>query len=100
MRFDQKIQLVTEGEKVFDPSTGNNITAEPTYIGVWANVTDMTEDTQAFLFGGLKQGAKTIRLQGHVMRRFDYVQIGDTKYNVRSQRVLRRFTVLKVSERQ
>ena len=100
MRYDKQIMLVTNGTDIFNPTTGDYETTDPTYTNKWANVTDMSQDTQTFLFGGLKEGAYTVRLQGHVMQKFDHIRMDGKDYNIRSQRVLRRFTVLKVSEKQ
>lgn len=99
MRFDQKIKLVKEGTPIYNPQTGNYDSTEGTEQKLWVNVSDMTEERMSFLFGGLKQGAYTIRLQGQVLRKFDYVEMNGKKYNVNQQRVLRRFTTLQVSER-
>lgn len=99
MRFDKKIGLVKETTGGFNPETGDYDDGTKVVDDYWASVTDMNDERMNFLYGELRKGAYVIRLQGHILRKFDYVQMNGKKYQVDNQRVLRRLTTLQVSEK-
>lgn len=63
-----------------------------------ASVTDTGTDTMNLVYGAIKQGSKTVRLQMHYKKTFDRIRIGDTLYKVDFERKLRTKHVLVVSE--
>lgn len=97
MRFDTPIYFQTI-KMEYDASTGNytdNIVAmEMRY----AAVTDSTTEMLSLVYGGLKQGSKTIRLQNHYTKPFDRIKIGEKFYHVDKSRSLRQKQILIVSE--
>lgn len=98
MRFDTPIyfQKITPGE--YDASTGNygeDIVAE---VKCYAAVTNSTRDTMNLIYGGIKQGSLTIRLQNHYTEPFDRIKIGNKVYRVDSERILRVKNTFVVSE--
>lgn len=63
-----------------------------------ASVTDTGTDTMNLVYGAIKQGSKTVRLQMHYKKTFDRIRIGNTLYRVDFERKLRAKHVLVVSE--
>lgn len=98
MRFDTPIyfQCITPGE--YDASTGDygedTIAEELRY----ASVTDTGDETLRLVYGELKQGSKTIRLQMQYTKAFDRVRIGEKVYSVDKVRNLRTKQTFVVSE--
>lgn len=63
-----------------------------------ASVTDTGTDTMNLVYGAIKQGSKTVRLQMHYKKTFDRIRISDTLYKVDFERKLRTKHVFVVSE--
>lgn len=99
MRYDKRIYFVKEGEGEYDYSTGNYVTTESIKHEVWANVSDMGTQRQTLIFGALKQGALTIRIQNKYEQPFDYIEVDGQPYNVASTRTFRHDQAFEVSER-
>ena len=99
MRYDQRIYFVKEGEDEYDYTTGDYSAGEPTKDEVWANVSDMGTQRQTLIFGALKQGALTIRIQNKYEQPFDYIEVDGQPYNVASTRTFRHDQAFEVSER-
>lgn len=98
MRFDTPIffQSVTQGK--YDSSTGNY---EPDTVEeeqCWASVTDSRTETVKMLYGEMKQGCLTVRLQNVYRKPFDKIRIGDKLYRVDFTRILRTKHIFVVSE--
>lgn len=98
MRCDTEVffQSILLGE--YDESTGDY--KEDTVLEEkrHASVTDTGTDTINLVYGAIKQGSKTVRLQMHYKKTFDRIRIGDTLYKVDFERKLRTKHVLVVSE--
>ena len=98
MRYDQRVYFVKEGEDEYDYSTGNYVTTEPIKHEAWANVSDTGTERMQLIYGALKQGAITVRIVGKYDKEFDYIQVGDTKYNVDAFRTFRNDQSFNLSE--
>ena len=98
MRFDTSIyfQRITPGE--YDAITGNYSENAVIEDQRYADITDTGTDIMHLLYGGLKQGSLTIRLQAPYNLPFDHIRIGSKIYNVDRSRMLRSKQVLFVSE--
>lgn len=98
MRCDTEIffQSITHGE--YDEATGDyeddTISEEKRH----ASVTDTGTDTMNLVYGSIKQGSKTVRLQMHYKKPFDRIRIGNALYRVDFERKLRTKHVFVVSE--
>ena len=99
MRYSTPIYFVKEGEDEYDYATGDYVATEPIKHEAWANVSDMGTQRQTLVFGALKQGALTIRIQNKYEQPFDYIEVGGQPYNVASTRTFRRDQAFEVSER-
>lgn len=98
MRFDTPIyfQRVTPGE--YDAVTGNYGDDTIVESQRYADITDTGADTLNLVYGGLKQGSLTIRLQAAYTEPFDHIRIGTKTYNVDRVRKLRSKQTFIVSE--
>ncbi len=98
MRFDTPIYFERIQPGKYDASTGNygeDIKAEEMRL---AAVTDTGTEAMTLVYGSLKQGSKTIRLQNHYTQPFDSIRIGEKHYRVDKKRNLRVKQTFIVSE--
>lgn len=98
MRFDKPIYFVkiTKGE--FDPESGNHFPDTSVETKRFASVTDSGVETMNLIYGAIRQGVKTIRLQAPYTVEYDCIRIGSKIYRVDFRRDLRLKQVLVVSE--
>lgn len=98
MRYDVPIffQRVTAGE--YDASTGDYgadaIVEEKRY----ASVTNPGTETLKLVYGDIKQGCLTVRLQMPYENPFDRIRIGEKVYRVDFKRLLRTKQTFVISE--
>ncbi len=97
MRATDTVYFVVKGEEVYDDDTGNYTSTEPVKTAVSALVTDTGTERMNLLYGGVKQKAKTIRLNTHYKEKFDYIEIDDGKYQVDMARKYRHKMTIEVS---
>ena len=98
MRYDQRIYFVKEGEDEYDYDTGDYVTTEPVKHEAWANVSDTGTERMQLIYGALKQGAITVRIVGKYDKEFDYIQVGDKRYNVDAFKTFRNDQSFNLSE--
>lgn len=98
MRFDTPIYLQSIVSGAYDPATGDYGADTVKEVKMYASVTDSGADTLNLVYGGIKQGSKTIRLQGHLNAPFDCIRIGRKVYRIDMSRQLRTKQTLVVSE--
>ena len=98
MRYATPIYCVKEGEDEYDYSTGDYVTTEPIKEEVWANVSDTGTERMQFIYGNLKQGAITVRIQGKYEEAFDYIEVDGKEYNVDAFRTFRNDQAFNLSE--
>lgn len=96
MRFDKEV-FFESVQSVFDENTGN-YTDSVTEVKQYASVTDSGTQTMLLVYGKIKQGSLTIRLQNHFNEPFDRIRIGKKHYSVDMMRTLCRMQVFIVSE--
>lgn len=82
MRYNTPVyfQSIRAGE--YDPNRGNYGADTITEVLRRASVTDTGTDTLKLIYGSIKQGSKTIRLQRPYKEPFDRIRIGDKLYHV------------------
>lgn len=101
MRCDTKVYFVTDGEKTLADdhnaeNFGDYVTAEPAEVGRVADVTDTQTKTQMLVYGAIREGSKTVRLNEQYLEPFDHIRIvdrdtgGSAIYDVDAKRILRR----------
>lgn len=99
MRFDTPIWFVREGEEKYNPKTGDYDSEEdPQKELELASVNDTKTETMVLLYGKIRQGSLTVRIQGQHSNPFDYMEINGKKYGVDQVRQLRTKTTYFVSE--
>ena len=98
MRFDTPVyfQRITKGE--YDASTGNYSDDIVEETLRYADVTDTGTQSLMLIYGTIKQGSLTVRLQNHYHEPFDRLRIGSAFYKVDSSKRLRMKHILIVSE--
>ena len=98
MRYDTPVyfQTVTKGE--YNAETGNYAEETVTEDKFFASVTDSRAETLNIVYGELKQGSFTVRLQNIYRKPFTYIRIGEKRYRVDFSRKLRLKHIFVVSE--
>lgn len=104
MRCDTQIYFVTDGKRelVTDPASenyGGYTTSATTAVGRLADVTDTQATTQQLVYGKLREGSVTVRLNGQYLEPFDHIRIGSVLYDVDAKRHLRHRSVFICHER-
>lgn len=98
MRFDTPIYFQTVKKGEYDPDTGNYAEDTVTEDKAFASVTDSRAETLKLVYGTIKQGCYTIRLQNIYGKPFAYIRIGEKQYRVDYSRKLRLKHIFVVSE--
>lgn len=98
MRADTPVFFIQEGEEIYDEATGDYEKSEPVEHEVYANVTETGVERMNLLYGELKQGSKTIRLNHKFALEFDTIRIGDDEYQVDFIRNYRKKMTVEVSK--
>lgn len=98
MRYDTEVffQRIKQGE--YDPTTGDYAPDTVEEVKRYASVTDSGADTINIVYGEIRQGIKTVRLQNHYTEPFDRVRIGNKAYRVDFSKAYRTKHTLVVSE--
>lgn len=97
MRFDTPVFFQTIKSE-FDASTGDYTDTVVSEVKRYASVTDTGIETLNLIYGEIKQGVKTVRLQNYYDKPFDRVRIGKKVYRVDRARPLRLKYTLILSE--
>lgn len=96
MRYDTPIYLQTVKPGEYNENTGDyndDVIAE---VKKYADITDSGVETLKLIYGELKQGSLTIRLQQPYKQAFNRIRIGDNLYNVDFARRQKVFVVSEV----
>lgn len=98
MRFDTPVyfQRITPG--AYDAATGNYGADVIVEEKRFASITNTGEETLNLVYGELRQGVVTVRLQNHYSEPFDRLRIGDKVYRCDRARPLRLKYTLVCSE--
>ena len=97
MRFDTPIYF-QRMKRAYDATTGNYSHEQPEEVKRYASITNTGTDTLNLVYGELKQGSLTIRLQMPYTEPFDRIRIGNKHYRVDRERLLRTKHTFVVSE--
>lgn len=98
MRFDTPVFFQSVEQGKYNSSTGDYEPATVTEDKCWACVTDAKTETIKMVYGEIKQGCLTVRLQNTYRKPFDRIKIGDKLYRVDFSRILRTKQIFVVSE--
>lgn len=97
MRFDTPVYF-QRIKSEYIAETGNYSNTTATEEVRYASVTNAGEETLRLVYGELKQGCLTIRLQNAYNKPFDRIRIGDRYYKADRVRNLRTKQTFIVSE--
>lgn len=98
MRYDTPIYFQTVKKGEYDPETGNYAEDTVAEDKVFASVTDSRAETLNLVYGEIKQGCFTVRLQNIYRKPFDRIRIGEKFYRVDFSRKLRLKHIFVISE--
>lgn len=98
MRFDTPVFFQSRKKGEYNPDTGNYAEDTVTEDEVSASVTHSTTETLKLVYGTIKQGSYTVRLQNIYSKPFDCIRIGEKLYRVDFSRKLRLKHTFVVSE--
>jgi hypothetical protein len=97
MRFDTPVYF-QRIESKYDATTGNYEAGIPSEVMRYAAITNTGDETLCLIYGELKQGCLTIRLQMAYTEPFDRIRIGEKFYKVDKVRQLRTKQTFIISE--
>ena len=97
MRYDTPVYFQTIKSE-YDYSTGNYGISYLNEVMRYGSVTNSSEYVLNLVYGELKQGSLTVRLQNHFDEPFDRIRIGNKIYRVDSTRPLRFKQTFVISE--
>lgn len=97
MRTSDTVYFVVKGAEEYDELTGNYEESKPDKTAVPALVTDTGTERMNLLYGGIKQHAKTVRLNAKYTEPFDHVEIGGKDFQVDMIREYRHKMTVEVS---
>ena len=97
MRADTLVTFVQEGKDQFDPNTGNYISEPSVETEIYCLVTDTGDERMNLLYGGIKQRAKTVRLNAQYNELVDYLIIDGESYQIDRKRAYRHKMTYEVS---
>lgn len=97
MRADTLVTFVKEGDDQFDPTTGNYISEPSVETEIYCLVTDTGDERMNLLYGGIKQRAKTVRLNAQYNEPVDHLIIDGQSYQIDRKRAYRHKMTYEVS---
>lgn len=98
MRFDIPIYLQNVHPGAYNPETGNHEQETVTETKRYASVTNAGTETLNLVYGELRQGCLTVRVQAKYSEACDRIRIGNKVYRIDFRRKLRNFQVYVISE--
>lgn len=96
MRYNTPIYFQTVKSGELNPTTHNYEADTITEVKRYADVTDAGTETLNLIYGTIKQGVKTVRLQQPYKEPFDNIRIGEKRYKVDFSRYLKAFVISEV----
>src|SRR5699024_7485279 len=97
MRADKLITFVTHGKEEYDDNTGDYVVTDDILSDVYAYVTYTGTERMAALYGGIRQYAKTIRVNEVIDGAFKHILNDGKKYKSDRRKIYRHKSVLEVS---
>lgn len=98
MRFDTPVYFQHIKSGAYNANTGDYDPDSVVEEQRAASVTNTGANTLNLVYGEIKQGSLTVRLQAHYTEPFDRIRIGDKVYRVDMERRLRTKHTFVVSE--
>lgn len=98
MRFDTLVFFQSCKKGDYDPDTGNYKPDTVEETPCWASVSETRVDTLNLIYGEIKQGCYTVRLQNTYRKPFSRIRIGEKLYKVDYSRKMRTKQIFVVSE--
>ena len=98
MRFDTPIYFRSTQKGAYNAETGDYEPATLTEDKRYADITCTGVNTLKLVYGDIRQGSLTVRMQNFYDKPFESIRIGDTIYKVDTMRKMRNKQSFVVSE--
>ena len=98
MRYNTPVFFQRTTQGAYDTSSGDYAAGELVETKRFADVTDSGVETLNLIYGELRQGVKTVRLQRPYTDPFDRIRIGSRVYRVDFSRFGQNFVVCEVQK--
>lgn len=98
MRFSTPIYFQSIEKGAYDKTTGDYGDDTVKETEVYASVNDTGTTTMSVVYGGLRQGSITARIQNSYAEAFDYIRVGAKRYRVDLKRTLSNIQAFVLSE--
>ena len=98
MRFDTPVYFRINIKGEYNEKTGNYADGVPREFKRFADVTHSGAETMNIIYGKVKPGILTLRIQGHYNGPYDCIRIGSKCYRVDFERRLKNMHTFVVSE--
>lgn len=97
MRYDKLIELVKNGEQIYNEITGDWELPDPQSEEVYANITDLGTNQSNLLFQDLNIDGKVIRLKQAYKKPIDYILIDGKEFLINKRQLVKNKTVFIVT---
>ncbi len=98
MRYNTPVFFQRTTRGAYDQASGDYATGEQVEVKRFADVTDSGVETLNLIYGELRQGVKTVRLQRPYTDPFDRIRIGSRVYRADFSRFGKNFVVCEVQK--
>lgn len=98
MRYDTQIFFQKSSPGAYDTETGNYEEDKVKEELRYASVMDTKAEMLKLIYGSIKQGSLTLHIQNHYKKEFDFIRIGEKRYQIDYTRKLRTKQTFIVSE--
>lgn len=98
MRYDKQIFFQKNSPGAYDTETGNYEENKVEETLRYASIMDTKAEMLKLVYGSIKQGSLTLHIQNHYKKAFDFIRIGEKRYQVDYTRKLRTKQTFIVSE--
>ena len=94
MRYSTPVYFQKAEQGAYNKNTGDYAPDTITEVKRFASVTDTGEKALKIVYGALKEGSQTVRLQHSYTETFDFIRIGDTVYKVDAAKLKKRVFIV------
>lgn len=94
MRYSTPVYFQKVAQGAYNENTGDYAADTVTEVKEYASVTDTGENALKIVYGALKEGSQTVRLQHSYTKAFDFLRIGDKVYKVDAAKLKKRVFIV------
>lgn len=86
MRYNERVEIITKKQEVYDPETGEYTSSEDEGLIVPVYVMDLGIDKQVAVFGEYKRGSKVVYFQNAPKIAFTYLKYRKERYKCKADK--------------